>query len=183
MNLNKLKEFLRPDARKIYASIALTFVYVLVFITTWKIVSFRGSIHPVLDILLTILAPAVGLYTVIAEYPLVLLFTVSQPLAVAIVLYVTYLFGCYICVNKKLIEGVLLYFAALFIIGGTLIFSAYGYNQLFAFSCEKDSDCIIVCDDIWGDFSVNNKYIALLQDSCSLGPPVCVNYRCASAGK
>ena len=182
MTLKELATFLKPSLRKIKISLGLLIVYLSMFAVLWMIVYVRTiPSSPILGIVMLILVLFINSYFILAGYPAIVLYTVSPSFTVIALAFYSYLFGCYVNTGKRLIERSILYFAVLAIMGGMMYLSVYSYNYAFAFSCEKESDCSIKCDDIMGNYPVNKNFIYLLPDSCGFGTPVCVNNRCANA--
>lgn len=184
MKLKRLAEYLRPDKVKIAASLALILLSLAASELFELMILRRASIFdPVANMVLSTFTLLFATYFILAWYPM-MLFYMSMPMfIIAVVLAVSYVFGCYIATHKKLIEAIILYFAAFAIIGGMLYMYVFGHNFIFASSCEKDRDCTIKCDDIMGDYSANKNFIYMLPDSCGSSASVCVDKRCHKAEK
>ena len=167
----KLKEYFKPNKRKIGISFLLIFLYIVMFFILKEVHSiflfvFFVPLHLSYSI---IMFPSHEL----GRLPLVIS-TLLCPLT-----FITYSSACYITINKKIIKGIIIYFTSIATIPLVLIFLILCYNNIFGYYCNGDSDCHFK-SDVAGDFAVNDKYIPLLDDSYGSEVPICVNNRCTT---
>ena len=135
-----LKEYFKPDERKIRITFLLLLLNILVFFISTSLIS-------------TALMP---LYL---SYYYVLLLLFKFPLImIGILLFLGYFFACYISKSKMWIIGAVLYFVSVSVLSMGIMYGIDNWNNTVGLSCDSDSDCHYDCDR---NIAVTNKYIQI----------------------
>lgn len=135
-----LKEYFKPDKRKIRTSFLLVLLYL--FICTL-----------ILSSEIRILDPLFMNY-----YTMAIILDQMPFITILIVVLLTYCFACYISINKKWMIGVVLYLIVTGILPIVMEYSIDNWNNMIGLSCNNDSDCH--CDS-YQNIAVNNKFIQI----------------------
>ncbi len=155
-----LKEYFKPDERKIRITFLLLFLNILIFFISTSLIS-------------TALMP---LYL---SYYYVLLLLFKFPLImISILLFLGYFFACYISKSKMLVIGAVLYFVSVSVLSMGIMYGIDNWNNTSGISCDSDSDCHYLCGH---GIAVTNKYIELERWSeigCEERDAVCENGKC-----
>jgi len=164
---NKLKEFFKPTQRKVFNAFILAVVFIFIVII---ILMMPNSIQNYFSFILS---------------PLLLFFSIPFYFIFFILIFLPYIFGCYISKKKKWAVGIVLYLITSLILSGIVFYGINSYNERFGLFCEVDSDCHYIHGK-----SVGINYISLddldslsrlfaTSDSVIGGYPVaCKNGRC-----
>lgn len=155
-----IKNFLKPNKNKILIWVVLILILVFFLYDLLFLLNFIQSYN--------------ALY--ISSYFL-LYSAIHIPLAIIIVLLLTYPSACYIHNTKNWFRGVAYYFAAYVVLSLLVVQLINLYNIQFGNRCSKDDDCIRVCD--WAQ---SKRYIELsgrnYPHCISNGFPICDKNQC-----